>query len=212
MVLALVYGPSFVLLSGSLITMSPSNAFVGSTYTATVTLSDGVNTASFSYNIAVGNQPPLFSPALVTQTIHSHLTTLFTPGAVDPEGSAVIMTLAGLQTWMAFDGVSLTMVPPLTSLGTFIITATIADSVSNIVTQTFSVIVINNPPAFLTPLTTQSLAAGVTVSYTLLISDFENDSITISLVAPLIYFASISGSVITLSPSISDTGTFLISG
>ena len=59
---------AFITISGSDIIMSPSaslNSNVG-TFIVTLTLSDGLNLVSVSFNVVVSNLPPYFSPSPVT--------------------------------------------------------------------------------------------------------------------------------------------------
>ena len=61
--------PSFVTLSGSTFTISPSTGYLGG-YSVTVSLSDGINAVqNFPFTITVtANSPPTFSSALVDQS------------------------------------------------------------------------------------------------------------------------------------------------
>jgi hypothetical protein len=76
------------------------------------------------------------------------------------------------------------------------------------------VVVINSPPTFATVPVAQSISAGGSLPYTLpAITDTENDVVTVSLIAPLISFVSITGTVITIAPPIiTPSGTSLVSG
>ena len=65
-------------------------------------------------------------------------------------------------------------------------------------------IVINNPPTL--NAANQSVSSGEIVIYTLSnIFDYENDTILVTLVAPLISYVSIVGKIITIAPSINTT-------
>ena len=65
-------------------------------------------------------------------------------------------------------------------------------------------IVINNPPTV--NAANQSVSSGGIVIYTLSnIFDDENDTILVTLVAPLISYVSINGKIITIAPSINTT-------
>ena len=65
-------------------------------------------------------------------------------------------------------------------------------------------IVINNPPTL--NAANQSVFSGEIVIYTLSnIFDDENDTILVTLVAPLISYVSINGKIITIAPSINTT-------
>ena len=65
-------------------------------------------------------------------------------------------------------------------------------------------IVINNPPTV--NAANQSVSSGGIVIYTLSnIFDDENDTILVTLVAPLISYVSIVGKIITIAPSINTT-------
>ena len=65
-------------------------------------------------------------------------------------------------------------------------------------------IVINNPPTL--NAANQSVFSGEIVIYTLSnIFDYENDTILVTLVAPLISYVSIVGKIITIAPSINTT-------
>ena len=65
-------------------------------------------------------------------------------------------------------------------------------------------IVINNPPTL--NAANQSVSSGGIVIYTLSnIFDDENDTILVTLVAPLISYVSINGKIITIAPSINTT-------
>ena len=65
-------------------------------------------------------------------------------------------------------------------------------------------IVINNPPTL--NAANQSVFSGEIVIYTLSnIFDDENDTILVTLVAPLISYVSIVGKIITIAPSINTT-------
>ena len=65
-------------------------------------------------------------------------------------------------------------------------------------------IVINNPPTI--NVANQSVSSGGIVIYTLSnIFDDENDTILVTLVAPLISYVSIVGKIITIAPSINTT-------
>ena len=141
--------PFSVTLSGVSLIMSPPNTASGS-FTVTLTLSDGVNTAITTMTIGISNLPPYFSSALIPQTIHSFVTSTYTFGpTIDQEGAVVTITVSGLQpSWMSFSGSTLTMSPQITTLLTaYSITVTITDGV-NIVPIALVVNVINTPPAF----------------------------------------------------------------
>ena len=75
-------------------------------------------------------------------------------------------------------------------------------------------IVPDSPPTFATAPADQSISAGASLPYTLpAVTDTENDVITVTLVAPLISFVSIAGTVITIAPPIiTPSGTSLVTG
>ena len=139
--------------------------------------------------------------------------TYLLPSATDPEGAAVVITLTVGPTWMSISGSTLTMIPLSTQVGTNSVTVSISDGYST-VSYVFNVIVINSPPTFATTPATQSVSIGTSFPYTLpAITDPENDIVTVSLVAPLISFVSIAGTVITIAPPIiTASGTSLVSG
>ena len=116
-------------------------------------------------------------------------------------------------TWMSLIGSTLTMSPLSAQIGTNTITVSITDG-NTIVPIIFNVVVINDPPIFATPPAAQSISAGVSLPYTLpAITDTENDVITVTLVAPMISFVSIAGTVITIAPPIiTASGTSIVSG
>jgi hypothetical protein len=104
------------------------------------------------------------------------------------------------------------MIPLSAQIGTNPVTVSITDGL-NIVTYTFNVVVINNPPTFASAPADQSVPSGGTVSYILpTISDAENDVIIIALVAPLISLVSITGTTILMNPLPTTSGTFIVSG
>ena len=114
---------------------------------------------------------------------------------------------------MSLVGSTLTMIPLSTQVGTNSVTVSITDGYT-IVPYVFNVIVINSPPTFATAPADQSISAGASLPYTLpAVTDTENDVITVTLVAPLISFVSITGTVITIAPPIiTPSGTSLVTG
>ena len=92
---------------------------------------------------------------------------------------------------MSIVGSTITMNPLSAQIGTNPVTVSITDGI-NPVTYSFNVVVINSPPTFISAPVTQSVPSGATVNYPLpTITDAESDLITVSLLAPLISFASI---------------------
>ena len=114
---------------------------------------------------------------------------------------------------MSIVGSTITMNPLSAQIGTNPATLSITDGL-NIVTYTFNVVVINDPPIFATPPAAQSMSAGASLIYTLpAITDTENDIVIVALIAPLISFVSMVGTVITIAPPIiTASGTSLVSG
>lgn len=134
------------------------------------------------------------------------------PIATDPEGAVVVITLTVYPSWISIVGSTLTMIPLSAQIGTNPVTVSITDGL-NIVTYTFNVVVINNPPTFASAPADQSVPSGGIVNYILpTISDAENDVIIIALVAPLISLVSITGTTILMNPLPTTSGTFIVSG
>jgi len=112
---------------------------------------------------------------------------------------------------MSIVGSTITMNPLSAQIGTNLVTLSITDGL-NIVTYTLNVVVINDPSIFATATAAQSLSAGASLIYPLpAITDTENDVVTFTLIAPLISFVSMVGTVITMAPSIiTASGTSLV--
>ena len=114
---------------------------------------------------------------------------------------------------VTISGLVVTMTPSTSDSGTYSATVTISDGANTAVTSTFSITLVNLPPAFATPPVTQSISVGNTVPYPLPAAvDPEGATVIITLSSPAL-FISLSGTNIIMTPSLSlitDIGTFLV--
>lgn len=132
------------------------------------------------------------------------------PTASDPEASTVTMTAVqngapSLPSFITFSGGVFTIVG--NSIGTYIIDVTLSDGVNTPVSS-FSIIVSStSPPTFVSPLVTQNILLGNTVTYALpSTSDPASLPVTLSAVATgtsaLPAFVTLSGSTFTIGPNL----------
>lgn len=102
---------SWLTLSGSTFTISPLVTDSYTTYTITVSISDGFqqNSGSFDVIVLPPNIPPKFSAALIPQSITAGvMTTYALPATYDADGDtvSVFVTYLGgaLPTWVTLSG------------------------------------------------------------------------------------------------------------
>ena len=121
------YGVAYTFVYPNQIVMTPPAGSTGSIYYIDAKVSDG--TLSMTHQIQLhstapsGNQAPIFSPALATQSVIEGFTLTYVVAASDPEGQSVTITFnpSGTQaSFIAFNPATktFTFTPQLGNAGT----------------------------------------------------------------------------------------------
>jgi hypothetical protein len=145
----------------SLLNFDPiSFASVG-TYPITVSVADAYGANTYSFNVFVQNNPPIFASTITSlPSVHAPSTsTLTLPSSSDPDGHTLTVTLveASLSTlpaFMVFTAPKTLSIQPTAQadVGTYSLTLKACDGQPLCVQQTFSLLVTNTAPAFVGPL------------------------------------------------------------
>ena len=103
------------------------------------------------------------------------------------------------------------MAPAISNIGTCIATVNLFDGLNN-VPYFINIITTNSPPVFVSSLSSgETISAGATNTYTLpTTSDIDGDTVTISISQGSSVVASLAGSILTISPSVLQVGSFPI--
>jgi hypothetical protein len=204
--------------SNGTISGTPTNTNVGTTSSITITVSDGIDSASlpaFSItvtSVVVPNTPPTISGSPTTSVTAGNAYR-FTPTASDADGDTLSFSITNLPSWARFSTTNGTIsgTPSGTDVGTTSgITITVSDGTDKSSLPAFSITVAsapNTPPTISgTPAT--SVTAGNAYSFVPTASDADGDSLTFT-VANLPSWAKFNTTNGTISgnPSNTDAGT-----
>lgn len=138
--------------------------------------------------IEVSNSAPTISSTAVT-TIESGSTYSYSLVAGDADGDTLTMSATNLPAWLTFDSAtgSLTGTPADSDAGDTAITLTVSDGTDEI-TQSFTVSVTvaaqANNAAVITSTGVTSATVGESYSYTLMATDADSDTLTMSTTVP----------------------------
>ena len=156
------------------------------TSTVTLTASDGIveSVSSFDVELTAVNDAPAFSSTPNTDAL-VNLEYRFSFLATDADADVLTYTATVLPSWLTFntDTKLLSGIPAMTDAGDTTVTITVSDAIAEPVVLTFGIFVeyVNQQPQF----TTQPILSVnelVTYSYTIAVTDTENDALTYTLV------------------------------
>ena len=99
-------------MSGTTLTISPPSTMLGLNVTASVTITDGYNLASYDFTIEIINLPPYFQTSvgpfsILVGTNYS----LTLPNPIDPENVTMIITIVSLPSYLTLSGSTISAVP-----------------------------------------------------------------------------------------------------
>lgn len=146
--------------------MTPQTGSAGYTYYIDAKVSDG--SLSMTHQIQLhstpptGNQAPIFSPALTSQSVREGFSQTYTVASKDPEGQPVTITFnpSGTQaSFIAFNSATntFTFTPLLGNAGTESVSVTASDGSASTTDSFTLTILANAAPSFASPLVNQNL-------------------------------------------------------
>ncbi len=201
--------PTYAALSGNTLTLAPTFSDAGAV-SITVTLSDGKGgTATGMLSVTVNNvnRTPVFN-AVNAVTLAEGTTQTVTLTASDPDGDALTFAISGTRpAWVTLAGAVLTLAPTFTDAGSYTVSLVVTDPSNALASRMLSITVSNaNGAPVLGGLTPQTMAEGTTKTVNLSATDPDGDTITFALTGTPPAWASITGSVLTLSPTFTAAG------
>lgn len=191
---------------------TPGNNDAG-TYQVTFTAADG-NTGTDQETVTItvtqANRAPDLNP-IADQTLQEGATLNVTFTASDLDGDSLTLMFNGAESWMSFDGTTLTLTPQIGDSGTYPVSINVSDG-DLTDTETFDIIVtplpMNMAPE-LDPVGNQMLAEGESRTLNFTATDPDGDNLTFNVTGgqPWMTF---SGSTLILAPQTGDAGTYLL--
>ena len=106
----------------------------------------------------------------------------------------------------------LTISPAISDIGTCSVKLNLFDGLYNVPYTPISILTTNTPPVFISAISSgETINAGLSNTYTLpATNDIDGDTVAISISQGSSVVASLAGSILTISPSVSQVGTFPI--
>lgn len=184
--------PAGMVIGGSSgqVTWTPTNAQVGAN-AVVIQAEDGnggVDTQSFTVNVADANDLPVFTSSPVVDATEDELY-LYTAAASDIDaGDSVTLSAPTLPTWLTFTPATgeLAGTPGDDDVGDHPVVVRATDTRGGTADQTFTVVVtnVNDAPVFVapTPSGTLSGAEGVALSFTVAADDVDGPALALSVV------------------------------
>ncbi|MCS7045021.1 MAG: S8 family serine peptidase [Gemmataceae bacterium] len=177
--------PARLVLEGNVLTIIPAPNFAG-TFQVAVTVCDGVATATRTFEVIVGNRPPVWTPISDQTMKPSEGQRVVILHAVDPEGSlvsysATVVAISNSQApavGLALQDNRLTIKPSSNARGSFQVEVAASDGV-NVATTSFIVTIENAAPT-LGPIGDVTLKRGQQATITLKAFDPNGDPLTYS--------------------------------
>lgn len=191
--------PSF---SGSTLTLDPDASFTGQ-FTVTVTATDGIDTATATFDATVTNSAPDLAAILDQTMSHTTDTLDVTLSSTDADSDTLTYAVTSSESTVtaSVSGTTVTLDPASSFLGDATITVTATDGAASD-TETFVLTVTNDAPV-LTTISDQTMSyATDTLDVTIAATDADSDTITYSVASSQSgVTASISGTTLTLDPA-----------
>ena len=173
--------PAGATFNGEIFNWNPTYNDAG-VYSITFTASDGEKSDSETITITINNintTPTLTS--IGNKAIDENNPLTFNVSVSDVDGDTLTTTATGLPTGATFNGSNFAWTPDFTQAGTYNITFTTTDAGNNTDTETITITVtdINRAPD-LNSVTAKSIDENQTLTFNLIATDEDNDTITIS--------------------------------
>ena len=92
---------------------------LGETVEVDFNLNDGGwdETSTYSFDVIVVNEPPLYLEPLVTQNMNvRQIINYYTPQVFDPESNVVVITATGLNSFITLVGNTINISPPFSTV------------------------------------------------------------------------------------------------
>ncbi len=202
---------TWLTLSGSTLTGTPSNADVG-IYWVNISVSDGhggIAWHNFTLTVKNVNDPPNITTDDVTTATQGVIYSV-EYNATDPDGDALIWTLSTNASWLNLDGSHLWGIPDNADVGTYWVNISVSDGNGGIDWHNFTLTVLNvNDPPVITTKDMDTATQGVLYSVTYNATDPDGDSLTWTLNTNALWL-SLTGSTISGTPTNVDVGAYWV--
>jgi large repetitive protein len=184
------------------------------THGITVTLSDGLASPTFTFNIIITNTAPTFTtapPSFLTLAMNAAASTYSFSDAESNPITLVVTdeTNSGTPSYITFTSTSFSIrATSFSAIGTHTLTVTISDGQPLSTSKSIALTFTNSAPTFASAPVGQTVANNAILAYTLpASSDAEGNAFTITLTSTKTWVA-LSGNVLTFTnPPLSDVGT-----
>ncbi|NPA74606.1 MAG: hypothetical protein GXO25_00820, partial [Euryarchaeota archaeon] len=208
---ALKTNATWLTLSGSTLSGTPSNADVG-IYWVNISVSDGnggVDWHNFTLTVRNVNDPPVINTNDVKTATQGEMYSV-EYNATDPDGDSLTWALKTNATWLNLDGSHLWGVPDNADVGIYWVNISVSDGHGGLDWHNFTLTVLNvNDPPTITTKDVATATQGVLYSVTYNATDPDGDSLMWALKTDAAWL-SLTDSTLSGTPDNADVGAYWV--